>query len=162
MITKKIFVEKDDVLNFVRKKAGNFFTNIIITKPGIKLVVNEVFDSKGEVVSKLVVEHKAKSTVSRINIKGVVGKDSKAVSHSVVSIPKDIEGCDTDLVQKFLVLHESGFAEAEPSLEVEPSKVKAAHALSISPINPEELFYLQTRGLTSKQATKLIVENFLK
>jgi Fe-S cluster assembly scaffold protein SufB len=162
---KEVIDVKSDFekINLIRDIHGEYETIINIIKPNSSLLVNEIFNNtKGRVFSSLKVNHLANNTTSRLKIKGVVPSESKAVSRSVVNVSKEFIDCDTDLSQKFLVLSESSFAEAEPALEIEPAKVKAAHDLSISPISPEEIFYLQTRGLSESEARKTIIENFLK
>ena len=48
----------------------------------------------------------------------------------------------------------------KPQLQIDTDDVKCAHGATVSQIREEELFYLQTRGLTKKEASSFLVEGF--
>jgi Fe-S cluster assembly protein SufD len=48
-----------------------------------------------------------------------------------------------------------------PRLYIDNNDVQAGHAQSIGQVDGEQLYYLQTRGLTHDEATKLIVYGYL-
>jgi Fe-S cluster assembly scaffold protein SufB len=60
-----------------------------------------------------------------------------------------------------LLLSEKARAEAIPELEVLADDVKAAHGAASAPVDSNQLHYLQSRGLSSDEASSLIVEGFL-
>ena len=64
----------------------------------------------------------------------------------------------------FSLKHEAGFDrlyEAIPELEVLANEVSAAHGAASAPINPEQMHYLMSRGLSKEEATSMMVEGFL-
>jgi len=128
---------------------------------GAEVNVEEIFMSSN-VQSNLTIIHDAVRTKSRVNTRGIVGKNQNAVSHAKVVIPKHGQLSDTFVSQHFLLLDESAQAEAIPSLEIEADDVKASHAATISPLDPEKIFYMTSKGLSEKEARKLIIQGFLK
>ena len=128
---------------------------------GAEVNVEEIFMSSN-VQSNLTIIHDAVRTKSRVNTRGIVGKNQNAVSHAKVVIPKHGQLSDTFVSQHFLLLDESAQAEAIPSLEIEADDVKASHAATISPLDPEKIFYMTSKGLSVKEARKLIIQGFLK
>lgn len=78
-----------------------------------------------------------------------------------IQVTKKARGTETFLRQKVLLLGEGARAITKPELEIETQEVKAGHAASIGQVDEEQLFYLMSRGLSKKEATKLLVEAFL-
>ena len=134
---------------------------IRLSGEGAEVQVEEIFMS-GNIQSQLTIVHDAVRTKSRVNVRGVLGKAQSAVSHAKVVIPKHGQLSDSFVEQHFLLLDDSAQAEAIPSLEIEADEVKASHSATISPINPEKIFYLTSRGVSESEARKLIIEGFLK
>jgi len=128
---------------------------------GAEVHVDEIFMA-GNVQSKLTIIHDVMRTVSRINTRGIVGKAQNVLSHAKIVIPKHGLLSDSFVSQHFLLLDESAQAEAIPSLEIEADEVKASHAATISPLDPEKIFYLTSRGVSESEAKKLIIQGFLK
>ncbi|HIF90639.1 MAG TPA: SufD family Fe-S cluster assembly protein, partial [Candidatus Poseidoniales archaeon] len=60
-----------------------------------------------------------------------------------------------------LLLSDKARADSIPELEVLADEVKAAHGAASAPVNPQQVHYLMSRGLSPQQAEALIVEGFL-
>ncbi|MBP7018534.1 SufD family Fe-S cluster assembly protein, partial [Candidatus Saccharibacteria bacterium] len=65
------------------------------------------------------------------------------------------------LKQDILLLSESARAKATPQLEIKTDEVRASHSATVGQVDQEQLFYLQARGLSSKEAKATIVRAFL-
>jgi len=63
---------------------------------------------------------------------------------------------------KFLVMSENAKVDAIPALEIASREVRSSHALSISRITEEALFYPKLRGIAEGEARELIASGFLK
>lgn len=126
-----------------------------------EVIIDEIF-LDGNAKSDLTIIHDARHTVSRVNTRGVVGKQQLTKSHVNIIMPKHAQLSDSDVSQRFLLLDNSAKADARPALEIEANEVKAAHAAMVSPIDETKLFYLTSRGLSQEEAKKLIIEGFLQ
>jgi Fe-S cluster assembly scaffold protein SufB len=83
------------------------------------------------------------------NVKlNIENKVSKNISN--VLINQDIQGITFDNDSKII---------ATPSMIISNNKIIANHSVSIGNLNPESLFYLTSRGLTSQQATIKLIES---
>ncbi len=151
--------EKKQIL-LVHDKAETAQQVIRLAGEGAEVQVDEIFMAGAQ--SNVTIIHDALRTVSRVNTRGIVGKGKHVLSHAKVIIPKHAQLSDSFVSQHFLLLDESAQAEALPSLEIEADEVKASHAATISPLDEEKLFYLTSRGLSTNEARKLIIEGFLK
>jgi Fe-S cluster assembly protein SufD len=60
-----------------------------------------------------------------------------------------------------LLLSKRAHADAIPGLQIEADDVACTHAAAVAQIDPEQLFYLTSRGLDAEQAGELIVGGFL-
>ena len=59
-----------------------------------------------------------------------------------------------------LVLTEGAGAESIPNLEIEANDVKCSHASAVGPIDEDQLYYLESRGVPPADAERLIVLGF--
>ena len=79
----------------------------------------------------------------------------------MIKIDKGANGVDDFLEMRLLLLDDKSQAVAEPKLEIETNEVKASHAATVGKIDEEQVFYLTSRGITGKEAERLIVDGFL-
>ena len=59
-----------------------------------------------------------------------------------------------------LVLTEGAGAESIPNLEIEANDVRCSHASAVGPIDEDQLYYLESRGIPPASARRLIVLGF--
>ena len=69
---------------------------------------------------------------------------------------------DTYLTEAVLMLDPSARIDAVPALEIRTNDVKASHSATVSRVTPEDLFYLQSRGLPERSARTMFVDGFLR
>ena len=60
-----------------------------------------------------------------------------------------------------LLLSPDARAESIPELEILTDDVRCSHGATVAPLDPEQLFYLASRGLPRQQAMRVIVYGFL-
>jgi Fe-S cluster assembly protein SufD len=60
------------------------------------------------------------------------------------------------------VLNDGARADTIPFLEIETAEVKCSHAGAVGRVDDEHLFYLQSRGVPTAEAKRLIVMGFLQ
>ena len=53
-------------------------------------------------------------------------------------------------------------ADAIPGLEIQANDVRCTHAAAVAQVDPEQLFYLRSRGLSEPEAKRLVIEGFLE
>jgi len=109
------------------------------------------------------IDHIAANTRSRVNYKGALqGKGAHTVWVGDVLIGPHADGTDSYEQNRNLVLSEGTRADSIPNLEIETGNiVGAGHASSTGRFDDEQLFYLQSRGITEEEARRLVVRGFL-
>jgi Fe-S cluster assembly protein SufD len=104
---------------------------------------------------------KAKKCNGKVWVKGVVEKGGRLEFRGKIKIEKGAELSDGYLKQEILLVEPGGVGIAVPELEIEANEVRASHAASVSCINEEQKFYLQSRGWSEKKAKNELIEAFL-
>jgi Fe-S cluster assembly protein SufD len=107
--------------------------------------------------------HDAPKSRSRVNYKGALqGQDARTVWIGDVLIGNKAAGTDSYEQNRNLVLSEGTRADSIPNLEIETGDiVGAGHASATGRFDDEQLFYLQSRGITEEEARRLVVRGFL-
>jgi Fe-S cluster assembly protein SufD len=119
-------------------------------------------DAGQHIEHRLFVDHNQPHTKSNVVYKGGLQGDG---AHSVwignVLIRKVAEGIETYETNRNLVLTDGCRADSVPNLEIETGEIKGAgHASATGRFDDEQLFYLQSRGLSADEARRLVVHGF--
>ncbi|WP_420898238.1 Fe-S cluster assembly protein SufD [Cryobacterium sandaracinum] len=109
------------------------------------------------------VNHVAPNSRSRVTYKGALqGQGARTVWIGDVLIGRDAAGTDSYEQNRNLVLTEGTRADSIPNLEIETGDIKGAgHASATGRFDDEQLFYLQSRGISEDEARRLVVRGFL-
>ncbi|MEV4419571.1 Fe-S cluster assembly protein SufD [Patulibacter sp. NPDC049589] len=105
--------------------------------------------------------HMAPNTTSDLAFRGVLAEKSSTVWRGMIKV--DELGQQTDAFQESrnLLLGRKAHADNIPGLEIAANDVRCTHAAAIAQIDPEQLFYLRSRGLGLNMARRLVIEGFL-
>jgi len=106
------------------------------------------------------INHNSKETKSSIINKSLIGKNSSVKCQGKIIIPKTSVNCNSQQKFEALFLDNTSKCEASPILEIFNDQVSCSHSATISYINQEKLYYLNSRGLDEKKATELLLEAF--
>jgi len=104
--------------------------------------------------------HVAPRTSSDMLFKGAVAGTSKSVYTGLIRIEKDAHGSQAYQTNRNLTLSEGAWAESVPNLEIETNDVKCSHASTVGPIDDDQRFYLESRGIRPEIAERLVVLGF--
>ena len=115
-----------------------------------------------EKVLETYITHMAPNTKSNVNVRAVLSGRSKFDFRGNVKIEKGAKGADAYLRSDVLLFEDAKMGDDTPALEILEPDVKAGHAATIGKVDENMLFYLMSRGLSKKQAEKLLVEGFIE
>ncbi len=105
--------------------------------------------------------HAAPNTRGRTEFRAVLGGRSILEFYGMIKIMKDAQNSNDFLQQDSLLLSADAKANAVPGLEIEANEVKASHGATAKPVDPEQKFYLMSRGLSEAQAEAMVVSGFI-
>ncbi|HYX44413.1 MAG TPA: Fe-S cluster assembly protein SufD [Acidimicrobiales bacterium] len=106
-------------------------------------------------------DHAAPSSTSDLLFKGAVQDRGRSVYSGLIRVGKVARGTNAFQTNRNLVLSEGAGAESVPNLEIETDDVRCSHASAVGPIDEDQRYYLESRGVPSDVAEQLIVLGFL-
>jgi Fe-S cluster assembly protein SufD len=106
-------------------------------------------------------EHAAPNTTSDLAFRGVLQGRSSAVWKGNIIVDPGAQKTDAFQESRNLLLSKRAHADAIPGLEIQANDVRCTHAAAIAQVDPEQLFYLGSRGLPPEVAKRLVIEGFL-
>lgn len=116
----------------------------------------DIFDKSFTVI------HSKSDVRSSVIIKAVLFNNSKFILDIKGIVKRGAENVDSDLQVKVLLMSQQASAEVTPCMEVnENNIIGATHGAYIKSIDQEQLFYLQSRGLSLAEAEQMIIDGFL-
>lgn len=105
-------------------------------------------------------EHIAPDCTSNLLFKGAGGGRSRSVYTGLIRVGRDARGTNAFQTNRNIKLSDHAWAESIPNLVIENNDVRCSHASAVGPIDEEQRFYLESRGLPSDVAERLIVGGF--
>ncbi len=105
-------------------------------------------------------DHRERDTTSRLLFKGAVDDASKSVYTGLIRVRPGARGTNAFQTNRNIKLSDDAWAESVPNLEIENNDVHCSHASTVGPIDEEQRFYLESRGVPTPVADRLIVAGF--
>ncbi|MBD2167428.1 Fe-S cluster assembly protein SufD [Calothrix membranacea FACHB-236] len=92
--------------------------------------------------------------------KCIVGDRAHAVFNGKVFVPKPAQLTDAAQLNRNLLLSSKARVDTKPQLEITADNVKCAHGATVSQLEDDEIFYLQSRGIDENAARNLLINAF--
>ncbi|HXE45659.1 MAG TPA: Fe-S cluster assembly protein SufD [Conexibacter sp.] len=165
--TQRAEVARDGVLDWVAlgfgSARGKVRMETKLVGPGADGRVTGAYASHGRqhVDFDTTQEHAAPHTTSDLAFRGVLQGRSEAVWRGNIIVDPGAQQTDAFQESRNLLLSKRAHADAIPGLEIQANDVRCTHAAAIAQIDPEQLFYLRSRGLREETAKRLVIEGFL-
>ncbi len=105
-------------------------------------------------------DHAAAKTTSDLLFKGAVQDHARSVYTGLIRVRKNAPGTNAFQTNRNLKLSEGAWADSVPNLEIENNDVRCSHASAVGPIDADQRFYLESRGVPPATAERLIVLGF--
>jgi Fe-S cluster assembly scaffold protein SufB len=93
--------------------------------------------------------------------RGVYKDESRGVSRGLARMEKEARKTISYLSEHAMLLSKGARSDTIPVLEILCRDVKATHSSSVAPVDPERIFYLESRGIPRQEAIRMISEGFL-
>jgi Fe-S cluster assembly protein SufD len=106
--------------------------------------------------------HKASESFSNIDFKVILKDKANSAYTGLIRIEKETANCEAYQENRNLLLNKGTRAESIPELEILADQVRCTHGATMGPIDPEMLFYLESRGVARSEAVKMIVGGFVE
>src|SRR5207302_6451983 len=108
-------------------------------------------------------DHHGDATRSDLVIHDALRDRASANFTGLIRINKTAHQTESSQEQKNVLLSDRAKADSDPKLEILNNDViRCTHGASVGPVDPESVFYLESRGLNRSTAEQLIVEGFFQ
>lgn len=107
-------------------------------------------------------DHVAEHTHSDLLFKGAVEQNAKSIYSGLIRIREGAQHSKAYQTNRNLVLDHGAQAESIPNLVIEANEVQCSHGSTVGPIDEEQMYYLQSRGVSKAEAERLIVLGFFE
>jgi Fe-S cluster assembly protein SufB len=168
LVTKRAVAYGDSLMEWIDGNLGSRLTMkypaVYMMEPGARgEILSIAFASKGQhqdAGAKVV--HCAPHTKSRIISKSISKNGGRSSYRGLCKVQDGAVGSKSSVVCDALILDPKSRSDTYPYIEVEEQDVQVEHEASVSRIGEEQLFYLQSRGLTEAEASSMIVSGFIE
>ncbi|WP_164216598.1 Fe-S cluster assembly protein SufD [Virgibacillus sp. YIM 98842] len=92
---------------------------------------------------------------------GVMKEQASAIFNGIGKIEHGATRANAEQESRVLMLSEKARGDANPILLIDEDDVTAGHAASVGRVDPMQLYYLMSRGITEEEAERLIIHGFL-
>lgn len=105
--------------------------------------------------------HIGKSSDSNMITRAVMKDSASAIINGITKIEHGATKANGVQTEKVLMLSPKARGDANPILLIDEDDVTAGHAASVGQVNPEQVYYLMSRGISRQDAERLIIYGFL-
>ncbi len=168
LVTKRSRVEEEGIMEWVD---GNLGSKVTMKYPSVYLMGRK---ARGEVLSiayagsgqhqdaggKAI--HAAPETTSQIISKSISKGGGRTSYRGLVQINEGAVGARSKVVCDALLLDEHSRSDTYPDMQIHEKAVNMEHEATVSKIGDEQLFYLESRGISTEQAESMIVNGFIE
>ncbi|MBA3378302.1 MAG: Fe-S cluster assembly protein SufB [Chloroflexota bacterium] len=168
LVTKRAAAYKDATMEWVDGNLGSKVTMkypaVWMMEPGARgEVLSVAFAGDGQhqdAGAKMV--HAAPNTSSQITSKSISKGTGRSSYRGLVKVHKGAENVKSSVVCDALLLDETSKTDTYPYMEIEEERVSIGHEATVSKVADEQIFYLQSRGLSETEAMSMIVNGFIE
>jgi Fe-S cluster assembly protein SufD len=105
-------------------------------------------------------DHSAPRTTSDLLFKGAVADHAHSVYSGLIRVHRGAVRSDAMQTNNNLVLDEGAHADSVPNLDIEENDVRCSHGSTVGPVDEDQRYYLESRGIDPETAERLIVAGF--
>jgi Fe-S cluster assembly protein SufB len=168
LVTQRAFVYEGGTMEWVDANLGSKLTmkypSCYLLEPGAHgEILSMAFagpgqhqDAGGKVI------HFAPNTSSKITSNSISRGGGRASYRGLLKVYKGAVNVRSNVVCDALLLDPESRSDTYPYIEIDEEDVTIGHEASVSKVGEEQLFYLQSRGLSKEEATTMVVSGFIE
>jgi Fe-S cluster assembly protein SufD len=166
MATSQTYQGKDSRLLSCSVALGSALSrhdvNAVLDGTGAELLLNglSVLAGRQHVDHHTTIEHARPHCESHELFNGIFADHARGVFTGRIIVRPGAQQTDSKQTNNNVLLSEAARADSQPQLEIYADDVKCTHGATIGPLDPNALFYLQTRGVDARDARQLLTYGF--
>tara|TARA_B100001057_G_scaffold215589_1_gene215821 strand:- start:1101 stop:2348 length:1248 start_codon:yes stop_codon:yes gene_type:complete len=161
-----IDLKKNSILNMACYDIGGGLIrndiDINIDEPGVDASLNGLYltGENQHIDNHIKVEHRVGPASSSQEFRGILNGNNCSVWNGKAIVHEGADGTDANQKNHNLLLSEKAEINTKPELVIYADDVKCSHGATVGQLDESAIFYLRTRGLSTKQATEIITQAF--
>jgi len=121
-----------------------------------------VVDGDGHVDHHTTLDHAVPHCTSHELFKGILGGRARAVFKGRIIVRPDAQKTDAIQHNPNLLLSDDALIHTRPQLEIYADDVRCTHGATVGQIDPDQLFYLRSRGIDPEAGRDLLIHAFAR
>ncbi len=136
--------------------------SVHLAEPFAQATLNGLTISAGSqrVDNHTLLDHARENCPSHELYKSLLAGNAAGVFRGKILVRPDAQKTDSKQTSKAMLLSDSAVMNSQPQLEIYANDVKCTHGSTTGPLDDEQLFYLQSRGVSAQQAQALLTYAF--
>ncbi len=94
--------------------------------------------------------------------KTLAADKSHSIFNGKITVPKSAQKTDASQLSRNILLSRKARIDTKPELEIIADDVKCAHGATVSQLQEDELFYMQSRGISTHQSTQILLKGYFQ
>jgi Fe-S cluster assembly protein SufD len=134
-----------------------------LTGPGARTHINaaQLLGGRQHGDFTTIVAHQAPNGSSRQTVKSVLDGHARGVFQGRIEVARAAQKTDGYQMNQAILLSDTAEIDIKPELEIFADDVKCSHGATIGALDPEQVFYLRSRGIPESQARAMLIRAFL-
>lgn len=166
-MTMKAELSKDSNLSFTRftrrdHDLSRYDSFININGEGANADIKGIamLSADARLYNHLIVNHHVGNSTCNQVFKHILTGESESEFSGLVVVEKNAHGTSSKQLNQNLLLSDKARALSRPQLQIDADDVQCAHGCTVGQLNPNEVFYLRSRGLSLQDANTLLTYGF--
>ena len=145
-------------------KVSKMMVGSDVCEPNANAYLSGVFFAEGDqhFDQRTLQLHSAPDTYSNLLYKGAVKDRGHSVYQGIINAKPGAIRVDAYQINNNLILSEGARADSLPGLEIDADDLKCSHGATMGSLDPDQIFYLRSRGLPEIEARRLVVGGFFE
>ncbi|WP_298644623.1 Fe-S cluster assembly protein SufD [uncultured Cardiobacterium sp.] len=107
------------------------------------------------------VRHHTENSESHQIVRGALDDNAQGYFDGMIYVAHGAQKTDARQNSRYILLHDNARSQSVPRLEIYADDVQCAHGSTTGRLDPDALFYLQSRGISPENARKMLILSFL-
>jgi len=166
--THRIEMGRDSTVELVVVATGarlsKTYMEVVMTGPGSSARISGLVigDGSQHFDYQSLQDHMAPNCTSDLLVKTALRDKAVSIYSGLIKIRKHAQHSDAYQANRNLLLSPTAKADSIPRLEIEANDVRCTHGATMGQVDAEQLFYLESRGISRQEAQNLVVHGFFQ
>lgn len=132
----------------------------LLNECSVNIIISSLNKENHKKNYSIFINHVGNNSFSKCETYCVANNESFTKIDMLAKIDKESAGNNCEQKIRGILISDLAKIEGQPNLIIDTNNVKAKHALAVGKLNPNHLFYFQSKGISKKQAIQLLLFSY--